>query len=622
MKTPTAKRNLEGMFQQAHGQPVPHSSLDANEIAFRKSFDTNEVDSILSSSYQSGSKLSHGGASGELPARRSRHNTPGSTEEDVETVSLIQSSSMMPVPPSKDPEDVFRRYIKSGKKLGGEEAQSLTLQPNSSTESSTPQRQYAHTHLGHGPPPSGRTPPSKAPSAFKAKGPLVTSQSLRRTRKRKPINKPRSMWPSAMSFADVLSEQTALARARGYAMKLNELATEDCGLVDWIDSVISKTREYQDSMPYLIFELMDFAEPIVMTTEGPVAVGQNHKRFVSGSSAQSETTFPIRPDAYKAIDITPASGEFASSEVPSTIPYQSLARQHNTGSRPLIPPIPPAKTSIGSVVSGSATFLATLGRKASMRTRGTQSATESREREPRSAPRKLVSTRSPALRSNGTPPLPSTPVSAAPALPSAPTIPGGPRAQRPKRASTMVAAGTKPIISAPIPIPPHSRSDPIPPPPPMAPEPLTHETGPGEASWSTKPLPLNLTKDVPRAPEGPRPPSKITRTPSFPGPGSTRVSTNGNLRSTVSFRPIPSPLGMASTGSSSKVTQSDVGIGARRQDRPMDSREFDRQLNKLCDVLPHVSRDTLAIYLSRADGQVKLAQPPMTTNTNDYFRTW
>lgn len=343
-------------------------------------------------------------------------------------------------------------------------------------------------------------------------------------------------------------------------------------------------------------------EPVVMTTHGPVPVGQN-RRLVSGSSAQSETTFPIRPDAYKAIDITPGGGEFTSSEVPSSLPYQALARQQ-TGSRSIIPPITPNRTGLGSVVSGSATFLATLGRKASMRSRGSQSATESRDKESKSTPRKLVSTRSPAYRQNGTPPMPSTPLSTVgalpptPVLPSAPTIPGGPRAQRPKRASTMMVPGTRPIISAPIPIPPHSNSDPIPTSTPAAP--TTEEPDNEDAAWLAKAVPLNLTKDVPRPPEGPRPPSKIARTPSFPGPGSTRVSANGNMRSTMSFR----PLGMNTTGGTSKVTQSDVGIGMRRPERTRNSNEFDRQLNKLCDVLPHVSRDTLAVYLTRADGQV------------------
>ena len=102
---------------------------------------------------------------------------------------------------------------------------------------------------------------------------------------------------------------------------------------------------------------------------------------------------------------------------------------------------------------------------------------------------------------------------------------------------------------------------------------------------------------------------------SFPGPGSTRVSTNGNLRSTMSFRFTPSPLGMAST------TQSDVGVGARRQERPTNLKEFDRQINRPCVVLLRDPRDTLAIYvLSRRSG--KLARPPVVANTNNHFRTW
>lgn len=242
MKTPTARHDLENMFQNIHVQPARDPSPEVDRSATRASFDTNEADSLLSSSYHSGSKMSHGRASSELPARRSRPGTPESTEEDAEPAILIRSASLRPSPPSKDPEDILRRFVKSGKKVGGEDP-SITLHPDSSVESSIHQRQYANTHLGHGPPPSSRTHQTKAPSAFKAKGPRATSQSLRSNRKRVHVKKERSMWPSAMSFADVLAEQTALARARGYATKLNELATEDCGLSDWIDSVISRTRE-------------------------------------------------------------------------------------------------------------------------------------------------------------------------------------------------------------------------------------------------------------------------------------------------------------------------------------------------------------------------------------------
>jgi hypothetical protein len=52
------------------------------------------------------------------------------------------------------------------------------------------------------------------------------------------------MWPSAMSFADVLSEPTPIAQAIGYAMKINELAKEDSGLGLWIDAVLSKNSRF------------------------------------------------------------------------------------------------------------------------------------------------------------------------------------------------------------------------------------------------------------------------------------------------------------------------------------------------------------------------------------------
>ena len=55
------------------------------------------------------------------------------------------------------------------------------------------------------------------------------------TRVLRKLVREKSAWPSAMSFHDVLTETSNGARARGYAMKLNELAKEDCGLGDWIE---------------------------------------------------------------------------------------------------------------------------------------------------------------------------------------------------------------------------------------------------------------------------------------------------------------------------------------------------------------------------------------------------
>lgn len=360
------------------------------------------------------------------------------------------------------------------------------------------------------------------------------------------------------------------------------------------------------------------------------------------------------------MDLTPGAIEISSTEVPSKMPYPSLAlQQGKPGYRQHIAPAPPPKSLSAAVKSGSAGFFSSLGRKASMRTRGTQSATESREREKDARPpRRLVSKRAPPERNGGngngngsanggTPPESSTPsltpvttVSALPSLPTlgAPSLPGGPRAPRTKRASTMMISAPKPIISAPIPQAPLSAG-------PNGPAQSVQSalssqstqsnqsnvSGQGFSGYVTEPQGFSHRSDtghtsqyqqssmnlseIPRRPEGPRrPASKIARTPSFPGPNSLRVSQAGNLRSTASFMPPPAShmTGMTSmsvdhTGSNPRVGPSSSTTSAaanRRQSQGRTSDEFSVQLDKLCDVLPHAERDTLALYLTRANGMV------------------
>lgn len=328
-----------------------------------------------------------------------------------------------------------------------------------------------------------------------------------------------------------------------------------------------------------------------MTSAGPVPVGPNHMRFVSGNSAMSEMTFPMRPDAYKAVDLTPSGTEISATELPSSLPYPVLAlHQQHTGSRPAPPPIPPPKSSISTAVkSGSANFLATFGRRSSVKSKGSQSgsAGEGKEREARSTPRKLVSARAPPSRTGDTtPPSSSTPSRSNTLLPLIPSLPGGPRAPRPKRSSTMMIGPPRPIISAPIPITPVSTGY----------SETSHDVDHAESPTDMIPQPMQLTKEVPRAPDGPRAQNRLTRTPSFPG--SARVSSSGNLRSVVSFRPNASPLAMQQSGS-----RSAVGAGTQAPES-RSSQEFSRDLDKLCDILPHVPKDTLAIYLSRSEGRV------------------
>lgn len=181
-------------------------------------------------SQQSTSKTSLGRSSNDLP----RHGHISDSESsDDEGISLVRSKSLHPQPSSKD------GSLRSNRPRAMHDGDSSSPERHRDD----PTRVYSQTHLGHGPPPGDRGRESQPPSAFKAKGPLVTTGSIRSQRSRPLASKPPSMWPSAMSFEDVLAEQTPIARARGYAMKINELATEDCGLADWIDSIINKMRK-------------------------------------------------------------------------------------------------------------------------------------------------------------------------------------------------------------------------------------------------------------------------------------------------------------------------------------------------------------------------------------------
>lgn len=562
MKTPTNNNKLANMFTVENAQAVPMSDASSRR---RK-------DSIASS------KASGGRRSNEV-SRKTRPSTADSRGIAETTAAHGEALSHSQ---SKEVEAQLNIFTWEGSLTHGRESPTHPV-PDSPTNSTSMHHANPHSHLGHGPPPTGRSNYVKGPSVFKAKGPLATSGTVRSAPKPKEIHiNPPGQWPAAMSFADVLSEPTPLARAIGYAMKINELSKEDCGLGLWIEEVLSKTR------------------PPVMTSSGPVPVGPSHTRFVSGNSAMSEMTFPIRPDAYKAIDLTPSGTEISATELPSSLPYPVLAlSQQLTGNRPAVPPIPPAKSSISSAVkSGSANFLATFGRRASVKGRGSQSgsAGEGKEKEPRSTPRKLVSARGPPSRNGDTtPPSSSTPSRSNTLLPLIPTLPGGPRAPRPKRSSTMMIGPPKPIISAPIPITPGpvstSSSNAYPD--------SNVEIDRSDSPTDLTPQPMTLTKEVPRAPEGPRPQNRLTRTPSFPG--SARISASGISRSVVSFKPSASPLATQMSGS-----RSAVGAGTQASS-PRGSQEFSRDLDKLCDVLPHVPRDTLAIYLSRAEGRSMLA---------------
>lgn len=324
-----------------------------------------------------------------------------------------------------------------------------------------------------------------------------------------------------------------------------------------------------------------------MTSSGPIPVGPGNFRITSGQSIFSDATFPMRVDAYKAVDITPGAADLTTPDVAATLPYPMLARQMQKSQAPFPPPS--KSSSLASVVkAGSANFFSTLGRKTSMRRAGisgTQSATEARD-----GPRKLVSNRTPAIRSGS---ISAMGISGPILPPLSPTIPGGPRAPRKNRASTLMLGSQKPTLpEIPLPeIPPTPMRGEVPNISTPASAPATIETAPQMSL--TMSISLNT---IPRAPGGPRPltsgplSAQLTRTPSFPGTSKT----GDNMRSTASYRP-------STAGPLSTIPYDN--------DAALSSQEFARNLNKLCDVIPHADRATLAGYLTRANGEVCTFHP-------------
>ncbi|KAG2158916.1 uncharacterized protein EDB93DRAFT_1325021 [Suillus bovinus] len=179
-----------------------------------------------------------------------------------------------------------------------------------------------------------------------------------------PVQKIKSAWPPSMHFADVIVKKNALDRSVGYAQKINELYLYDCGLGDWIVETRYKAANPPKRAPAK-------TNPRVPSTHSP----RTQTRNISESSTGSEVTFPRRPDAYLATDLsTPPSDDSSPPNAPPALPYPALASAPRNGSSR-------ASTIIASSSSSSSrsltsptssnkspgSFLASLGRKTSLK---------------------------------------------------------------------------------------------------------------------------------------------------------------------------------------------------------------------------------------------------------------
>ncbi|KAF8901659.1 hypothetical protein CPB84DRAFT_1777139 [Gymnopilus junonius] len=229
--------------------------------------------------------------------------------------------------------------------------------------------------------------------------------------------------PAALFCHEVHSQNTTLQRCTIYANKINELYIHDCGLSKWV--VDTKTRGQNPQ-----------------TQRGPSSnpfVPQ--PRQTSRASMMSEVTFPIRPDASTATDLSQgAYRDITPPGLPPALPYPSLAMN---------PPRSQPARSNSSVGSGTppsslrslaptpstkgAGFFASLGRKASLSRKD----------------RLIVNISSPGTGSPASAKLaPKTSVSTVNisrpiVITNPPTVPGGPRApRRPQRSQTFTTSAS------------------------------------------------------------------------------------------------------------------------------------------------------------------------------------
>ncbi|KAJ3532175.1 hypothetical protein NM688_g7462 [Phlebia brevispora] len=216
-------------------------------------------------------------------------------------------------------------------------------------------------------------------------------------------------WPEAMQYRDIVALKSRQERSAAYARKIKEFTMYDSGLKDWIIATQAKKptgfRSPRNS-------------PAARSTTSPTLLNPSDispiPRHVSGSSVGSEATFPIRPDAYQATDLSMRPGDDLSStkSPPSYLPYPALAATPSRSANILSPHARTYQIPLSNGSSSRTGFFASIGRKASLKTQ--RGLTLS----PTTAPRVLTKRLPDA---NNTTPRPVH-------VAHSPSLPGGPRA--------------------------------------------------------------------------------------------------------------------------------------------------------------------------------------------------
>lgn len=156
-------------------------------------------------------------------------------------------------------------------------------------------------------------------------------------------------WPGALRTSSVAVEKKRLApweRARAYAELTNELAAVPRGLDLWVYSMSNPTvaaTKRKTSESHGRFGTLGGGARLPSSLSEAFPRGQNvngghepHLRDVSGASARSDQTFPMRGDGGRARDVTQMPidasrpGDMPDA-VPANIPYPTLARPTHPG---------------------------------------------------------------------------------------------------------------------------------------------------------------------------------------------------------------------------------------------------------------------------------------------------
>lgn len=267
-------------------------------------------------------------------------------------------------------------------------------------------------------------PPTEIKRSSRTPSPSFVHHSVPKTLP--PVQKVKSAWPAAMHFADVAVKKNALDRSVGYAQKINELYMYDCGLGDWI----VETR-YKAANPPKRGPANTSAR--VPSTHSP----RTQTRNISESSTGSEVTFPRRPDAYLATDLsTPPSGDSSPPNAPPSLPYPALASAPRNGLNRASTMIASSSSSSGRSLTSSTSlnkspgsFFASLGRKTSIKKD------------------KGVALIAPVIgRALSKSPPRQEPNPRPVTIPNSPSVPGGPRAppNRMQRSQTIVLSPQSP----------------------------------------------------------------------------------------------------------------------------------------------------------------------------------